>query len=95
MVDGLPQTTPEKQDKLVGILRKLYDSIGTMREGVHSPRAPDMIVCPASHHLFHSLNATPLSRARSTGGLVLPQDPETNMTRGFAFIEFSNPNVGR
>ena len=34
VVDGLPQTTPEKQDKLVGILRKLYDSIGTIREGV-------------------------------------------------------------
>ena len=27
------------------------------------------------------------------GGLWLPQDSETQITRGFAFLEFSNPKV--
>ena len=44
VVDNLPQVPPEKQDKLIGVLRKLYDNFGTIREGTLSgklyPAAP-------------------------------------------------------
>eukprot|EP00877_Chromochloris_zofingiensis_P000044 jgi/Chrzof1/1003/Cz01g36140.t1 len=57
VVDDLPDVTDEKYEKLVSVLKKIFNQIGNIREG----------------------------------GVYMPKDEQSGKTKGFAFIEFSNP----
>ena len=56
------------------------------------------------HHVFFSRHWLRLGRLRNVGlqigtiregGLYMPVDEETQISKGFAFIEFSTPQAGR
>mmetsp|Transcript_31210 Transcript_31210/g.99522 ORF Transcript_31210/g.99522 Transcript_31210/m.99522 type:complete len:709 (+) Transcript_31210:505-2631(+) len=57
VVDNLPVVPPEKHDKLVTVVRKIFSQIGNIREG----------------------------------GLWMPVDESSKLTKGFAFIEYMTP----
>ena len=59
VVDNLPTVEPSKYDKLLGVVKKIFSQIGSVREN----------------------------------GLWLPVDDETKKTKGYAFVEYSSPQV--
>ncbi len=85
---NLPVVPPEKFDKLVNVVRKIYSQIGAIPEGAslrarHAPRHAASPACA-----FASLALTRLPR--SAGGLWMPVDDASKQTKGYAFIEFAN-----
>eukprot|EP00983_Pelagomonas_calceolata_P047781 1140783-Pelagomonas_calceolata.AAC.4 len=115
VVLNLPVVPTEKYDKLAAVIKKIYGSIGTIRED-RQPSWP--FTCLPAHgdlpqggqqqlQLLAVLSSAgcdqqlrgPWYHARVScacmpaGGFFLPQDAN-GKTKGFAFIEFSSPQVG-
>ena len=86
VVDNLPVVPEEKYEKLVSVLRKIYGQIGHIREGGGWQTAAGIAACMLRHALM-------LGDHAAAGGVYMPKDPSTKMSKGFAFVEFSNPMV--
>jgi len=88
VVDNLPEVPSEKFEKLSSVVHKIFSKAGSIRPGERP--------CPARCSLRACFNQP---WARTDGGcalpdgLLMPIDSATKVSKGFAFIEFSAPQV--
>jgi translation initiation factor 3 subunit B len=87
VLDNLPRVPPEKYEKLAGVVRKIVSQVGvTIREG--------KLLRVLGYVPQHLHGLSPLSNLMVfTGGFFMPVDEETKLSKGFAFIEFTTPEV--
>ena len=97
-VHNLPVVPPEKFEKLVNVVRKIYSQIGVIPEGEPAPCGARLHAANARR--FAQLLPPPRRSCRQqprahvclpyAGGLWMPVDDATKNSKGYAFIEFSS-----
>jgi translation initiation factor 3 subunit B len=96
-VANLPVVPPEKFDKLLTVVRKIYSQIGAIREGVPRPPPGRRPSCYTVSTRLPLRGAHPVPPPAScppplrSDGLWMPVDEATTQSKGHCFVEFLTP----
>ena len=106
-MDNLPEVPPEKFAKLSSVVHKIFSKAGNIRPGTGGYLLScSSVVCVRSMvqartcaALLQNLDVAAgiyglIALCQAAEGLLMPLDETTKVSKGFAFIEFSAPQVG-
>ena len=85
VVGNLPCVPPEKKEKLEAIVLKIYSQIGAIKKGASWATGSQYQASSVSGLQIRHLPC------RHPDGLFMPMDAKTNLSKGFAFVEFATP----